>query len=64
MYTQGVSTRQVAVIVEKKCQASAASSLVSKAAKQMDEILEALRTDPWVNSSVFTWMLAMNKCVR
>jgi putative transposase len=43
MYVQGVSTRKVAAIVEQLCGTSVSSSQVSRAAKQLDENLEAWR---------------------
>jgi putative transposase len=43
MYVQGVSTRKVSAIVEQLCGASVSSTLVSKAAAQLDEALEAWR---------------------
>jgi len=46
MYVQGVSTRKVSAIVEQLCGASVSSTLVSKAAGQLDETLEAWRTQP------------------
>lgn len=46
MYVQGVSTRKVSTIVEQLCGVSVSSTLVSKAAAQLDETLEAWRTQP------------------
>jgi transposase-like protein len=46
MYVQGVSTRKVTAIVEQLCGTSVSSSLVSKAAIQLDETLEAWRNRP------------------
>jgi putative transposase len=46
MYVQGVSTRKVSAIVEQLCGASVSSTLVSKAAAQLDETLEAWRNQP------------------
>ena len=46
MYVQGVSTRRVSAIVEQLCGTSVSSSLVSKAATQLDETLEAWRNRP------------------
>src|SRR4030043_1444519 len=46
MYVQGVSTRNVKAIVEQLCGTSVSSTLVSKAAAQLDETLEAWRTQP------------------
>ena len=46
MYVQGVSTRKVSAIVDQLCGTSVSSSLVSKAAIQLDETLEAWRNRP------------------
>lgn len=46
MYVQGVSTRKVSAIVEQLCGVSVSSSLVSKAAAQLDETLESWRNQP------------------
>ncbi len=46
MYVQGVSTRKVTVIVEQLCGSSISSSVVSKAARLLDETLEAWRNRP------------------
>ncbi len=43
MYVQGVSTRRVKKIVEELCGMSISSSQVSRAAKDLDELLEAWR---------------------
>ena len=43
MYVQGVSTRKVKAITEQLCGASVSSSQVSRAALQLDEVLEAWR---------------------
>lgn len=43
MYVQGVSTRKVSAIVEQLCGSSVSSTLVSQAAAQLDELLEAWR---------------------
>jgi transposase-like protein len=43
MYVQGVSTRKVAAIVEQLCGTTVSSSQVSRAAAQMDEVLQAWR---------------------
>ena len=44
MYVQGVSTRRVKKIVEELCGMDVSSSQVSRAAAQLDELLEAWRT--------------------
>ena len=44
MYVQGVSTRRVKKIVEELCGMEVSSSQVSRAARELDEMLEAWRT--------------------
>ena len=44
MYVQGVSTRKVAAITEQLCGTQVSASQVSRAAEQLDEVLEAWRT--------------------
>jgi len=46
MYVQGVSTRKVKAITEQLCGAAISSSQVSRAASQLDEVLEAWRNRP------------------
>jgi putative transposase len=46
MYVQGVSTRRVAAITEQLCGIALSSSQVSRAAAQLDPILEQWRTRP------------------
>jgi transposase-like protein len=46
MYVQGVSTRKVKAIVEQLCGASVSSSVVSRAAGQLDGTLESWRKRP------------------
>jgi len=46
MYVQGVSTRKVTAIVEQMCGSSVSSSVVSQAAKLLDETLEDWRNGP------------------
>jgi putative transposase len=46
MYVQGVSTRKVTATAEQLCGASVSSSVVSQAAKLLDETLEAWRNGP------------------
>ena len=43
MYVQGVSTRKVAAVVEKLCGTAVSSAAVSRAAAQLDGVLEAWR---------------------
>jgi transposase-like protein len=46
MYVQGVSTRRVAAIVEKLCGAEISSTTVSRAAAELDGVLESWRNRP------------------
>jgi len=46
MYVQGVSTRKVAAITEKLCGTAVSSAAVSRAASQLDEVLEGWRKRP------------------
>jgi transposase-like protein len=46
MYVQGVSTRTVAAITEHLCGSSVSSAQVSRAAAQLDAVLEAWRMRP------------------
>jgi transposase-like protein len=46
MYVQGVSTRKVTAIVEQLCGSQVSSTVVSRAAAQLDETLEAWRKRP------------------
>lgn len=46
MYVQGVSTRRVAAVVEKLCGVEISSTTVSRAAAELDGVLESWRTRP------------------
>jgi transposase-like protein len=46
MYVQGVSTRRVAAIVEKLCGTEISSTSVSRAAAELDSVLESWRNRP------------------
>jgi putative transposase len=46
MYVQGVSTRKVAAITEQLCGTSVSSTQVSRAAAQLDAVLEGWRSRP------------------
>jgi transposase-like protein len=46
MYVQGVSTRKVAAITEQLCGVEVSSMQVSRAAAQLDQVLEGWRTRP------------------
>ena len=63
MYVQGVSTRKVAAIVEQLCGTSISSSQVSRAAKLLDENLEAWRNRP-LGEIVYLYLDARYEKVR
>ena len=46
MYVQGVSTRKVATITKRLCGTRVSAAQVSRAAEQLDEVLEAWRSRP------------------
>jgi len=46
MYVQGVSTRKVKAVIEQLCGASVSSTQVSRAAAQLDAVLESWRNRP------------------
>jgi len=46
MYVQGVSTRKIAAITERLCGTQVSASQVSRAAEQLDKVLEAWRNRP------------------
>ena len=63
MYVQGVSTRRVAAITEQLCGTSVSSTQVSRAAAQMDEVLEAWRNRP-LGEIVYMYLDARYEKVR
>jgi transposase-like protein len=63
MYVQGVSTRKVKAITEKLCGAAVSSSQVSRAASQLDEVLEAWRNRP-LGEYVYLYLDARYEKVR
>ena len=63
MYVQGVSTRRVAAITEKLCGTAVSSAQVSRAASQLDEVLEAWRTQP-LDEIVYMYLDARYEKVR
>ena len=63
MYVQGVSTRRVAAITEQLCGTSVSSTQVSRAASQMDDVLEAWRNRP-LGEIVYLYMDARYEKVR
>jgi transposase-like protein len=63
MYVQGVSTRKVKAITEQLCGAAVSSSHVSRAASQLDEVLEAWRNRP-LDEYVYLYLDARYEKVR
>jgi transposase-like protein len=63
MYVQGVSTRKVKLITEQLCGSAISSSHVSRAAAQMDEVLEAWRQRP-LGTYVYLFLDARYEHVR
>lgn len=63
MYVQGVSTRKVAAITEQLCGHEVSSMQVSRAAAQMDGVLEAWRTRP-LEQIVYLYLDARYEKVR
>jgi len=63
MYVQGVSTRRVAAITAKLCGTAVTSSQVSRAAKALDEVLEAWRSRP-LGEIVYLYLDARYEKVR
>jgi len=63
MYVQGVSTRRVAAITEQLCGTAVSSAQVSRAASQLDEVLEAWRTQP-LDEIVYLYLDARYEKVR
>lgn len=63
MYIQGVSTRKVAVILERMCGSGVTSSAVSQAARELDEKLEQWRNSP-LGEIVYLYLDARYEKVR
>ena len=63
MYVQGVSTRKVAAITERLCGTEVSASQVSRAAEQLDELLEAWRRRP-LGEVVYLYLDARYEKVR
>lgn len=63
MYVQGVSTRKVQSITEQLCGSAVSSSHVSRAAAQLDEVLEAWRKRP-LGTYVYLFLDARYEHVR
>ena len=63
MYVQGVSTRKVAAITKRLCGTSVSAAQVSRAAKQLDEILETWRNRP-LGEVVYLYLDARYEKVR
>jgi len=63
MYVQGVSTRKVAAITERLCGTQVSAAQVSRAAKQLDEVLETWRNRP-LGEVVYLYLDARYEKVR
>jgi putative transposase len=63
MYVQGVSTRKVAAVTERLCGSEVSSTQVSRAAAQLDEVLEAWRNRP-LETNIYLYLDAMYEKVR
>jgi len=63
MYVQGVSTRKVAAITERLCGTQVSASQVSRAAEQLDEMLEIWRNRP-LGEIVYLYLDARYEKVR
>ncbi len=63
MYVQGVSTRKVAAITEQLCGTAVSSTQVSRAAAQLDAVLDAWRTRP-IGHSPYLYLDARYEKVR
>ena len=63
MYVQGVSTRKVAAITKKLCGTQVSAAQVSRAAKQLDEVLETWRNRP-LGEMVYLYLDARYEKVR
>jgi putative transposase len=63
MYVQGVSTRKVAAVTERLCGSEISSTQVSRAAAQLDEVLEAWRNRP-LETIIYLYLDAMYEKVR
>lgn len=63
MYVQGVSTRKVAAITEQLCGVELTATQVSRAAAQLDAVLEQWRTRPLSNCR-YLWLDARYEKVR
>jgi len=63
MYVQGVSTRKVSAITKRLCGTSVSAAQVSRAAKQLDEVLETWRNRP-LGEVVYLYLDARYEKVR
>lgn len=63
MYVQGVSTRKIARITEELCGFDVSSSDVSRASKELDDMLSAWRNRP-LSDIVYMWLDARYEKVR
>ena len=64
MYVQGVSTRRVKKIVEELCGMEVSSMQVSRAAAELDEMLEAWRNRDLGRTAMWCWMRSTRKSAR
>lgn len=63
MYVQGVSTRKVSAITERLCGTNVSAAQVSRAAEQLDEVLETWRNRP-LGEVVYLYLDARYEKVR
>ena len=63
MYVQGVSTRKVSAITERLCGTNVSAAQVSRAAKQLDEVLETWRNRP-LGEVIYLYLDARYEKVR
>lgn len=63
MYVQGVSTRKVAAITERLCGTQVSAAQVSRAAKQLDEVLDVWRNRP-LGEVIYLYLDARYEKVR
>ena len=63
MYVQGVSTRKVKAVIEQLCGSSVSSTQVSRAAAQLDEVLESWRQRP-LGEIIYLYLDARYEKVR
>ena len=64
MYVQGVSTRKVKAITEKLCGTEVSAMQVSRAAAQLDGVLQEWRERPLGRLPISMWMPVTRRCER